>query len=141
VENPAPSAAAPQPAALAPITAAEKTAQPAAAESVATSAVATPSPVSAPTLSANLIPAVPISQVNPKYPQLALRTKTSAKVVLDLQINDQGKVVKATPVSGPVMFHDAAVSAAMQWRYKPASIDGKNMPSQSRVTMTFKLQK
>jgi protein TonB len=72
---------------------------------------------------------------------LALRAHASATVVLDLEIDAQGKVVKATPVGGPVLFHNAAVSAAMKWRYKPASIDGTNVPSQSRVTMNFNLNK
>jgi outer membrane biosynthesis protein TonB len=98
-------------------------------------------PDSAPAASRVLIPPVPILQVSPSFPDLALRTHTSAKVVLDLLIDEQGKVVKATPVSGPAMFHSAAVNAALKWRYKPASIGGTNVSSQSRVTMNFNLQK
>ena len=57
--------------------------------------------------------------------------------MLDLQIDDQGKVLKATPVGGPSIFYTAAVQAAMKWRYKPASLGGANVKSQSRVTMVF----
>jgi outer membrane biosynthesis protein TonB len=60
---------------------------------------------------------------------------------LELQIDDQGKVAKATPVSGPAIFYNAAVNAAMKWRYRPASINGVNVSSQSRVTMVFNLKK
>ncbi len=88
-----------------------------------------------------LVPAVPISQASPSYPELAARTRTSGSVVLQLQINDQGRVTKATPVSGPAMFYDAAVSAALKWRYRPASIDGLNVPSETRVTINFSFKR
>lgn len=88
----------------------------------------------------NLVSAVPIMQAGPVYPELAMRAKLSGSVVLELQINDQGKVVKATPVSGPAVFHSAAIAAVMKWRYKPASIGGVNVSSQSRVTMAFKMK-
>jgi protein TonB len=85
--------------------------------------------------------AIPISQASPKYPELAIRTRASATVVLDLEIDSQGKVIKATPVSGPPIFHPEAISAAMKWRYKPASIDGANVPSQSRISFNFDFKK
>ena len=89
----------------------------------------------------NLVAAVPVSQASPVYPELALRTRTSASVVMELQIDEQGRVSKATPVKGPAMFHGAAVAAALKWRYRPASIGGVNVPSQATVTMVFKLNK
>jgi len=88
-----------------------------------------------------LISAVPLLQTSPVYPEVALRAKASGSVVLELQIDDQGKVVKATPVSGPAIFHNAAVAAVRKWRYKPASIGGVNVSSQSRVTMAFNMKK
>jgi TonB family protein len=91
--------------------------------------------------SGTLVPAVPISQTSPIYPEVALQSRASGSVVLDLQIDKEGKVVKAIPVSGPVVFHDAAVSAVMKWRYKPASVGGTKVPSQTRVTMVFNLKK
>jgi protein TonB len=87
------------------------------------------------------VAAVPILQTTPVYPELALRARASGSVVLELQIDDQGKVVKATPVSGPPILHNAAVTAAMKWRYRPASIGGVNVSSQSRVTMAFNLKR
>jgi TonB family protein len=109
-------------------------------------ALETPASVSKPLIPSttgtrNLVTAVPISQVSPAYPTLALRTRESATIVLELQIDEKGNVVKATPVSGPAVFHNEAVKAAMQWRYRPASINGANVPSQSRVTMVFNLKK
>ncbi|MGD0099303.1 MAG: TonB family protein [Acidobacteriota bacterium] len=89
----------------------------------------------------NPVAAIPISQATPVYPEIALRTRASGSVVLELQIDEQGKVTKATPVSGPNIFYNAAVAAAMKWRYKPASIGGVNVSSASKVTMDFNLKK
>lgn len=111
----------------------------------ATPSTQPPAPVPAqaatPSVAKSMVPAVPISQVSPKYPEFALRTRTSATVVLELDIDKLGKVVKATPVSGPVMFHREAINAAMQWRYKPASLGDANVASQVKVTFNFNLKK
>jgi len=87
------------------------------------------------------VPAVPISRVSPVYPELAIRARTSGNVVLDLQIDKSGRVVKATPVEGPSVFYDAAVKAVMQWRYRPATIGKANVASKTRVTMVFNLER
>ena len=88
-----------------------------------------------------LVPAVPISQASPTFPEAAVRMRTSGTVILELQIDEKGRVVKATPMSGPNIFHYPAVNAALKWRYKPATINGANVPSQARVTMNFNLNK
>ena len=95
---------------------------------------------SKPAVSGVLIPARPISQVSPQYPKLAVKTRTSAVIVLDLVIDENGKVIDATPVSGPTMFHKEAVDAALQWKYQPASLGGAHVQSQTRITMNFKLK-
>jgi periplasmic protein TonB len=101
-----------------------------------------PQPAAAtPVAPRNLVPAVPTAQASPNYPELALRARASGSVVLDLQIDEQGKVIKATPASGPTIFYKAAIDAAMKWRYKPASIGGVSVRSQSRVTIDFNLKK
>jgi TonB family protein len=86
-----------------------------------------------------MVPATPVSQAAPRFPELALRSRASGVVVLDLDIDSNGKVTKATPVSGPELFHKEAINAVMKWKYKPATVGGSNVPSQSRVTLNFKL--
>lgn len=93
----------------------------------------------APPVANSLVAAVPIVQSGPVYPEVARRAKVSGSVLLDVQIDDQGKVVKATPVSGPAILQSAAIAAVAKWRYKPASINGVNVSSQSRVTIAFKM--
>ena len=131
-ENPAPASAVPEkkPAQLTPVVPANTN----------NDAPAPPPQAPVQVAARNLVPAVAISQVSPKYPEFALRTRTSASVVLELEIDPQGKVVKATPFSGPKMFHKEAINAAMQWRYRPASVGGNNVSSQVKVTFDFKLK-
>jgi TonB family protein len=105
-----------------------------------------PSPVSqtqtpAPAGSRDLVPSILISQVPPAYPELAIRSRTSGSVVLELQIDSEGKVIEVTPVSGPSVFYSEAVKAAMQYRYRPATLDGTHVSSKSRVTMVFNLKR
>jgi periplasmic protein TonB len=88
-----------------------------------------------------LVAAVAITKTSPVYPELAMRSRLTGSVALDLEIDEQGKVVKAKALSGPIIFHDAAIAAAMKWRYKPASIGGTNVRSKASVTMDFKLTK
>jgi TonB family protein len=82
---------------------------------------------------------VPIAQVSPRYPEIAIKERESSEVVLELDISSEGHVVKATPVSGSKLFHKEAVSTVMKWRYRPASLNGANVASKSRVTLKFNL--
>jgi TonB family protein len=67
--------------------------------------------------------------------------RSSGSVVLELQIDEEGKVVKATPISGPDVFYSAAIAAALKWQYKPASVRGVNARSRTRITMDFTFKK
>jgi TonB family protein len=95
-------------------------------------------PAAVPAVSKPSTAATPISQTTPRYPEAAIRTRTAATIVIDVQIDNQGKVIKATPLSGPPLFHSEAINAAMKWRYQPATVNGVNVPSHDRVMMSFK---
>jgi TonB family protein len=88
-------------------------------------------------MAANMTPAIPIAQTTPRYPELAVKSKAAATIVLELLIDEQGKVVKAIPITGPPLFHKEAVNAALRWRYKPATSNGANVATRTRVTMNF----
>jgi TonB family protein len=88
----------------------------------------------------NLIPAELISKTKATYPEIALRTRASGTVVLEVHIDNAGKVIKASPVSGPAIFHAEAVKAVMKWRYKPASLNDVNVASKSQAEIIFNLK-
>jgi protein TonB len=85
----------------------------------------------------NVTPAAAISRVAPVYPDIARKTHTTGRVVVEVTIDEQGKVVKATAQSGPLMLRDEAVKAAMKWQFKPASVGGTNVPSTTQITIVF----
>jgi len=58
-------------------------------------------------------------------------------VVVDAQIDAQGRVVKATAESGPAVLRPEAVRAVLQWRFKPATLDGISVPSATKVSIVF----
>jgi protein TonB len=82
-----------------------------------------------------------LSKVLPSYPEFARRANLVGKVDLDIEIDRDGKVVKATPVSGPPVFHAAAVAAVRKWRFKPATINGNRVPSEGKVSVLFNKQR
>jgi TonB family protein len=84
------------------------------------------------------VPAEVVSRVPPTYSEIARRSRATGTVVLDIAIDEQGKVTQATPVSGPAILRLDAVRAVLQWRFRPASLDGRSVPSTSRVTVVFK---
>ena len=85
--------------------------------------------------------AVPIVKVVPKYPNLGARDGISGSVVLELSIEGDGMVVQSTPISGNWLFYNAAIETANQWRFKPATANGKNVPSRTRITLYFRPQR
>jgi TonB family protein len=70
---------------------------------------------------------IPASKIMPRYPQLALARRTDAKIVLQVVVDEQGKVTMAEPVrkvTSDAGFEQAVVEAVKHWKYKPGTLDG-----------------
>jgi TonB family protein len=80
------------------------------------------------------------SSVAPVYPALAKSQHVSGDVRLDALIDANGRVTTMKIVSGPMLLHQAAMDALRQWRYRPATLDGKPVPMHLTVTIQFHLQ-
>jgi TonB family protein len=80
-----------------------------------------------------------VYHVEPEYPQQALRDGVQGPVVLDLYIDKDGSVQRASIVSGPAVLADAATAAVMQWRFQPHFVDNRRVRMQTRVTVRFTL--
>jgi TonB family protein len=81
-----------------------------------------------------------IKKVPPVYPPFARAQKISGKVEVEVEINDNGDVFRAKAVSGPDMLRPAAEEALRKWKFKPASVDGINVPSKARIAVNFNVQ-
>ncbi len=78
-----------------------------------------------------------VRKVDPVYPQAARSMGQEAIVRLTATISPSGDVTNVKPVSGPIMFQMTAVEAVKQWRYKPATLNGKPVESTADIVLRF----
>lgn len=87
---------------------------------------------------ASYTPPVAIDKPAPVYPLLARNTKTTGTVEVEVEVDEQGKVLKAVAVSGPSLLRAAAEDALRRWRFKPAVRNGVNVRSLARISVVFR---
>ena len=78
-----------------------------------------------------------LKKVMPHYPELALHAGVSGDVVLLAIIGTDGLLHNIKAISGSPMLREEAVAAAKQWRYAPATLSGKPVESDTRITINF----
>ena len=81
-----------------------------------------------------------ISKVAAAYPALARNQHVSGDVRIDALIDATGRVTTMKVISGPTLLHQAAMDSLRQWKYQPATLDGKAVPMHLTVTLQFRLQ-
>jgi TonB family protein len=86
------------------------------------------------------IMAQPITRVQPTYPLIARMQRITGVVELEAETNEKGEVIRAKAVSGPRELRSAAEEAIMKWKFKPASINGINVRSTTRVSVNFTIK-
>ena len=81
-----------------------------------------------------------VSSVPPVYPAMAKTQRVSGDVRIDALIDADGRVSSMKVISGPSLLHQAAMEALRQWKYQPATLDGKPVAMHLTVTIQFRLQ-
>jgi protein TonB len=79
-------------------------------------------------------------RVNPHYPDKAMRAHIQGPVLLEVLINESGKVNDVKVTKG--LSHglsEAAVEAVKQWVFEPVLASGKTVPALIDVVVNFKL--
>jgi protein TonB len=71
---------------------------------------------------------------------LAKSQHVSGNVLVDALIDPTGRVTAMSVVSGPTLLHQAAMDSLKQWKYQPASLDGRPVAMHLTVTIRFRLQ-
>jgi TonB family protein len=84
---------------------------------------------------ASLEPPHLLGQATVPYPEGAFG---EAAVVLTITVNVDGTVRSAIPAQSTEVFANAAVRAALGWRYEPAKRDGKPVAARIRVEVLFR---
>jgi protein TonB len=80
-----------------------------------------------------------ISKPQPAYPAIARAARVSGTVTVRIVINEEGRVISASAVSGPTLLRQAAVAAANQARFSPTILDGRPVRGSGVITYIFKL--
>lgn len=78
-----------------------------------------------------------VKLVQPKYPADALARGERAIVVLEIVVDESGKVADAKVLHGTPEFGAAALEAARQWRYEVTRVSGHPVPVRLTVPLTF----
>lgn len=84
---------------------------------------------------------IPIKQVKPDYPEVARRAGLEGTVWVKILIDKEGNPKKAVVVkSDAEIFNEAAIKAAMEWKFTPAIMNKGPVVVWVAVPFRFKLQ-
>lgn len=75
----------------------------------------------------------------PVYPDGARRMRVEGTVEVEVVIDENGKVVSAKAISGPVALRDSAVQAAQRARFTPSKLSGQAVQVSGRIIYNFKM--
>jgi TonB family protein len=78
----------------------------------------------------------PIRREKPVYPEVARQAGVFGEVVVEVTVNDRGRVLKAKALSGHILLRQAAETAARSWKFRPIT-NREGGPVQSVSTITF----
>ncbi len=81
-----------------------------------------------------------ISRKPPVYPQLARQTGAWGEVRLVATVGADGRVKDVKVLSGHPLLQRAAADAVRTWVYKPATLNGVAVETQSQVVVNFSKQ-
>jgi periplasmic protein TonB len=89
---------------------------------------------------ATLQSAVLLQRVAPVYPTAALQAKIQGEVSVNATIGKDGVPKDLKVIKGDERLVPAAFVAIRQWRYRPATLGGVSIETQTVVTVSFELK-
>ena len=91
--------------------------------------------------SAEMVRPVLLSKVEPAYPEVARKVRLDGRVTVQAVIGLDGSVESAEILaSTSPLFNEAARSAVLNWRYRPALMDGKPVRIYFTVVVDFSIR-
>lgn len=76
------------------------------------------------TLPKGLIHSMAIRRVRPRIPTNLMTTVQGSRIVVEVKIDETGRVTAARATEGPMFLRGAAEQAALDWQFSPATLDG-----------------
>ena len=92
-----------------------------------------------PRISKGVLQGDAVFRVTPVYPAIARQINASGSVVVEIMIDELGRVVSAKATSGHPVLRSAAEDAAKKWVFKPTLLDGNPVKQQGTLTFEFNL--
>jgi TonB family protein len=80
-----------------------------------------------------------VKRISPVYPKTALEKNIEGTVILNLTVDNNGKVKKLGVVRGDLLLRKAAIDAVTQWEYEPYVVRGRAKEVIFTVSVTFSL--
>ncbi len=92
-------------------------------------------------VSGNIKPPVRVFAPDPVYPEAARQARIEGVVVLQAVIDTVGQVVQLRVLKGlPSGLSESALDAVRQWRFRPATLEGRPVAVRYLVTVSFSVQ-
>lgn len=80
-----------------------------------------------------------ISLPAPSYPESARKMNLAGTVIVEVVIDEYGKIISARATSGPAGLREAAVQAAMRARFSPTKLSGQPVKVAGIINYKFAL--
>jgi TonB family protein len=80
-----------------------------------------------------------VFRAEPAYPAAAKAERVSGTVIVEVTVDETGKVIGTRAVCGPDLLVPASVEAARQWRFSPTLLSGTPVKVIGTITFNFNL--
>ena len=100
----------------------------------------TPRPKPSAPISGGVLTGKATYKPTPPYPPIARAARASGTVVVQVTVDESGKVISARAVSGHPLLQQAAVQAAYQCRFSPTLLSGQPVKVTGTISFNFQLQ-
>jgi protein TonB len=97
-----------------------------------------PKPILKP-VSGGVLNGTAIALPPPMYPEPAKRMRTQGVVEVSVVLDETGKVISASAISGPTILREAAVQAALKARFSPTKLSGQPVKVSGTINYKFAL--
>lgn len=79
-----------------------------------------------------------INRPQPNYPPMARAAGVEGAVVVEVAVNEVGKVIRARAITGHPLLRDSAVRTARDWTFSPTLVDGAPVKVVGTITFNFR---
>jgi Gram-negative bacterial TonB protein C-terminal len=76
--------------------------------------------------------------VKPDYPVHAKSLNSTGSVAVQVIVSEEGRVVDARAISGPLVLREPSVEAARKWVFKPTTFNSRPVKVESILTFVFR---